>query len=66
MTLPGNPNLNVTVTIARQLGVTVEVRRGTGELKFTHPAFGRTYLANGRRKDTPRHLLVALRRLAGG
>jgi hypothetical protein len=65
MQLAGNPNLADVVRIARQVGVSVEVRKGTGELRFAHPSFG-FIMVNGRRKDTPRSILVPLRRLVKG
>lgn len=63
--LPGNPNLAETLSVARSLGVTVEKVNRTGEIRATHPAWGRSIKINERRKDSPRDLLVAVRRLAG-
>jgi hypothetical protein len=62
--LDGNPNLAEFIRIAAALGCVIAERKGTGELRFSHPAWTRTFLVNCRRKDTPREVLVAVRRLA--
>ena len=40
-----------------------DVRR-TGEERYTHPSLERPITVNKRRKDTPRKLVTALRRIA--
>lgn len=51
--------------IARCLGCEVTPRHGTGEVRVQHRAFAdlRSVLVNGRKKETPRHLLVLLKRV---
>jgi hypothetical protein len=49
----------------RQLGGTVDNRRGTGEDVYRHPALRKPITVNGRRKDAPRVLTRAIRRLLG-
>ena len=51
------------VRLARRLGCTVEAVRGTGELRLRHPAWSRALRFNRRRKDAPRPVALALRRL---
>ena len=47
------------------LGATVVELRATGELMFSHVTWPLRVRVNGRRKDTPRKLLVMVRKLAG-
>lgn len=51
--------------IARCLGCDVTPRQGTGEVRLHHPDCLdlHSVLVNGRRKDTPRHLFVFLKRI---
>lgn len=61
--LSGNPSQRDCEHAARDLGVHVEHVHRTGETRWTHPAWQRPIVINSRRKDTPRALVVALRRL---
>lgn len=63
MTLPGNPNLTECIDYANAVGVAVERVHRTGELRFSHPSWPTTVRVNSRRKDSPRKLLVMLRRV---
>jgi hypothetical protein len=62
--LTGTPNLIDAERAARSLGVTVLKVYRTGEIRFMHPSFTRSVKVNERRKDAPRALLVALRKVA--
>lgn len=62
----GNPNLREALDLARRLGYRVEGVRRTGEVKVRLPGLGAAVVCNGRRKDTPRVLIRALRRLDRG
>jgi hypothetical protein len=48
----------------RELGGDVEKVHGTGEIVFTHPAIARPIRVNERKKDAPRAVTSAMRRLA--
>lgn len=58
-----NPSLRAALDRARRLGCAVQPVRRTGEIRVTPPLPLRPVVVNARRKDTPRALLVALRRL---
>lgn len=64
MSLNGCPSLWDTRREWIRLGGTVEELRRTGEWRFSHSKIARPLTVNARRRDTPRVLLVALRRLA--
>lgn len=64
--LLGTPKLRVTEKIWRSLGGDVKDLSGTGEEIYSHPSLDYTFKVNKRRKDTPKKLLTALRRLANG
>lgn len=51
------------VTLARHLGATVQPVRRTGEFRCYHPMLGSSGAFNARRMDSPRRLVVWLRRL---
>ena len=53
--------LDDAVRLWRSLGGAVAHLRRTGEMNFTHPSLPRPYRVNGRRKDSPKVLTVALR-----
>lgn len=61
--MTGNPNLREALALARRMGCSVDPVNRTGEVKITPPAGGPPVVCNGRRKDTPRVLIKALRRL---
>lgn len=41
----------------KQLGGSVTLLPGTGDIQYTHPALSQRPKANSRRKDAPRHLV---------
>jgi hypothetical protein len=57
-------DLHKAIQAARRQGATVEEIRRTGEYRFRHPLMPKPCRVDGHRKDTPRHLIVWLRRLA--
>lgn len=57
----GTPNLRDAATLWRRAGGTVAPVVRTGEWFWRHPFLDRPVRTNGRRKDTPRHLLAAMR-----
>lgn len=57
-------NLTDALEIARGLGFTIEPVRRTGEQRMTHPAFAKPVTFNARRKDAPREITQAIRRIA--
>lgn len=57
-------NLRKALKVATLLGARVEAVRATGEIRVSHPDFGRVRV-NGRRKDAPRALTGWLRQLGG-
>ena len=64
--LEGNPKLVDVLDVARRAGLVVRGLKRTGEVTVYHPSEpGRRVTVNGRRKDTPRALLVLVRRWAG-
>jgi len=46
-----------------ELGGTVRPVRGTGEVRYVHPAFAGSIRANDRRSDVPAVLLCRLKKL---
>jgi hypothetical protein len=62
----GNPNLREALDLARRLGCAVEPMRRSGEVRIVPPGSGLPVVVNARRKDSPRVLVVALRRLERG
>lgn len=64
MSFDGCPSLRTTRKEWIKLGGEVEELRKSGEWRFSHPEIPRKFTVNGRRKDTPQALLIALRRLA--
>ena len=58
---PGN--LRDARKLWRELGGRVLVVQRTGELRFLHPYLEHPIRVNGRRKDTQRIVLMALRRI---
>jgi hypothetical protein len=52
------------VRLAKDLGADVEIASGTGEYLIRHRAMGIVQRVNSRRKDTPRSLVVWLRKLS--
>ena len=61
--LYGVPNKDRARKMWEELDGDVRDRRRTGEECYTHPELARPIIVNKRRKDTPRVLLLALRRL---
>lgn len=67
--MPGNPkrlhgiNLFEAIHIARRRGASVLPKKGTGELRFTHPRSRVRVVVSARRKDAPRQLTQWLMRL---
>ena len=60
-------NMREALALARELGCSVEIARGTGEVLVRHPSRPTEVLrVNARRKDAPRNLTSFLRRLEGG
>lgn len=55
-------NLREGLKEARQLGCSIRIKRGTGEVRVRHPGY-KTLNLNSRRKDAPRALTMLLRRL---
>lgn len=53
------------IPLAQSLGFSVRWFNATGELEFAHPTIARRLRINSRRKDVPRTVVVALRRIAG-
>jgi hypothetical protein len=61
--LEGNPKLADVLAAARGAGLVVRGVRRTGEVVVFHPSEpARRVTVNNRRKDTPRALLVLVRR----
>lgn len=58
----GIPNLRDSIRVWLALGGTVSKPNSTGEILLHHPLVGRVR-ANCRRKDSPRALVVKLRKL---
>lgn len=59
----GNPNQRETKRMWKQLGGEVTDVPGTGEERYSHSSIDSTFRVSGRRKDTPKKLLSALRRV---
>lgn len=59
--IPVGIALREAVKLARKLGGAVTPQHKTGELLFVHPSTSERVRVNGRRKDTPRALVVWLR-----
>jgi hypothetical protein len=57
----GIPNLREALASLASMGATVLPIRRTGELRVRHPALPKPVTVSGHRKDSPRHLLKALR-----
>lgn len=51
------------VSLALQNGCIVEPVRGTGEIRFRHPALAKSVRVNGRRKDASLALISWLRQI---
>jgi hypothetical protein len=62
--IPTAPNLRETRELWRGLGGNVEDIRRTGEERYSHRSIERPIRVNKRRKDAPRKLVTALRRIA--
>lgn len=56
-------NLRDALKRARELGFQVEEVFRTGELRFSHPQFARTFRVNSRRKDASRVLTMRIRQV---
>jgi hypothetical protein len=56
-------NLRQTLKYAEKLGCKVEKIRRSGEIRISHRDLPRPIRINGRRKDVPRKLESALRRI---
>lgn len=56
-------NLREMRNVWKSLGGTVEDVRGTGEERYSHPRIPRPITVNKRRKDTPRKLITAFRKI---
>lgn len=62
--IPTAPSLRETRKLWRCLaGEVLDIRR-TGEERYSHPNIDRPITVNKRRKDAPRKLITALRRIA--
>lgn len=61
--MSGRDNLRCARTMWIGHGGTVEDVRRTGEERYKHPTLAKPITVNKRRKDTPRKLLSALRRI---
>lgn len=57
-------NLLDAIRVARQRGCEVRPKRRTGEIVFSHPGIPQRAVVNGRRKDSPRHLIRFIRHAA--
>ena len=57
-------NLSDALDVARDLGFTIESVRRTGEGRISHPALTKPVKFNLRRKDAPREVTQAIRRVA--
>jgi len=57
-------NLREGLTLFMSLGGVVEGKRRTGELRLRHPRLSKAVVVSCRRKDCPRPMTVALRRLS--
>lgn len=62
--IPPVPSLRYARQRWISLGGSVKNIRGTGEERYSHPSIQRPITVNKRRKDSPRKLMTALRRLA--
>lgn len=60
--LKGNPNLRDAIRVLLSLGGEASKPNSTGEVLLFHPLMGRVRV-NCRRKDSPRALIVKLRKL---
>ncbi len=56
-------NLDKAIQAAREFGSQIHPIYRTGELRFEHPLAVRPCRVDARRKDSPRHLVVWLRRV---
>jgi len=56
-------SVRVALQVARRMGCSVFPIRGTGEIRVSHPHRQKSCRINGRRKDSPKHLIVFLRKL---
>jgi len=56
-------NLRDGLRLFKGLGGVVESKRRTGEVRLRHPRLAKTVVVNCRRKDSPRAMTVALRKL---
>jgi hypothetical protein len=63
--IPPAPNLHEFRGLWRGLGGQIDDVRRTGEERYSDPKLKRTITVNKRRKDAPRKLVTALRRLRG-
>lgn len=61
--MSGRKDLRSARKLWLELGGSVEDVRRTGEERYVHPAEAKPIKVNKRRKDTPRKLLTALRRI---
>lgn len=61
--IPTAPNLRDARELWRGFGGDIEDIRRTGEERYVHPSIERPIKVNKRRKDTPRKLVTALRRI---
>lgn len=61
--MSGRDNLRIARRLWIQHGGDVEDVRRTGEERYIHPREHKPITVNKRRKDTPRKLLTALRRI---
>jgi hypothetical protein len=57
-------NLDDALTDLELLGCSVENVNRTGEIRVRHPRLRAPLVVNGRRKDAPRALTVAIRKLS--
>jgi hypothetical protein len=64
--MSGNPNLRESLALASRLGCSVRPINRTGEVRVLPPSGGKPVTVNARRKDSPRSLLVMVRRFDGG
>lgn len=63
--IPGAPNLREVRKLWPKFGGIVADIRRTGEERYSHPRIERPIKVNKRRKDTPRKLMTAFRRIIG-
>ena len=62
--IPTAPSLRETRELWKSLGGAVKDIRRTGEERYSHHSLPRSIKVNKRRKDAPRKLVTALRRIA--